>query len=324
MSGRPEGRSKDLPRIVCLVGPTASGKTALAVELAGALGAEIVSADSRQVYRRLDIGTAKPSAAERRAVPHHCLDLVEPDAPFDAARFEAVATAALADIVRRGRPALVVGGTGLYVRALLGGLCPAPARHPALRRVFARMIAERGAPALHRGLAALDPIAASRIAPADAVRIVRALEVGLTTGQRLSDRQAAHRFTTAPWDAFVIGVARAPEDLAGRIAARAEAMVAAGWLDEVRELRRAGIAADAPGLRAIGYAALLACVEGRADTATALATVVRDTRRFARRQRTWFRAEPGLVWRDPDAEGARIGEEVAAFLATGTRPAAAA
>src|SRR5438552_16422563 len=191
-------------RLVCIVGPTASGKSALALDLAERLGAEIVSADSRQIYRDLDIGTAKPTAAERARVRHHCLDLVAPGEAFDAARFRDVARAAIADIERRGRAALVVGGTGLYVRALLGGLCPAPPRAPALRAT----LAQEDAPVLHRRLGVLDPVAAARIAPPAARRIVRALEVALVSGVPLSRWQAEHRFAEAAYDALAIGPAR--------------------------------------------------------------------------------------------------------------------
>src|SRR5205814_1743896 len=218
-------------RLVCIVGPTASGKSALALDLAERLGAEIVSADSRQIYRDLDIGTAKPTAAERARVRHHCLDLVASDEAFDAARFRDVARAAIADIERRGRAALVVGGTGLYVRALLGGLCPAPPRAPALR-----------------------------------------------------------------------------------------AMLEAGFLDEVRALRRRGLGTAAPGLPAVGYRELLACVEGRTDLETALAAMVRATRQFGKRQRTWFRREPAIVWHHPEREAGTIAVAVEAFLA-GAAPA---
>src|SRR2546428_203759 len=204
-------------RLVCIVGPTASGKSALALDLAERLGGEIVSADSRQVYRDLEIGTAKPTAAERARVPHHCLDLVAPGEAFDAARFRDAARAAIADIVRRGRVALVVGGTGLYVRALLGGLCPAPPRVTALRAA----LAEEAAPALHRRLRALDPAAAARIAPGDRVRIVRALEVALVSGVPLSRWQAEHRFGEPAYDALLIGLARPTAELDARLAARA-------------------------------------------------------------------------------------------------------
>src|SRR2546428_288283 len=197
-------------RLVCIVGPTASGKSALALDLAERLGAEIVSADSRQIYRDLDIGTAKPTAAERARVPHHCLDLVAPDEAFDAARFRDAARAGIADIACRGRVA--------------------------------------------------------------------------------------------------------------RAAAGARARLEAGFLDEVRALRRRGLGAEAPGLSAVGYRELLACVEGRTDLATALAAVVRATRQFAKRQRTWFRREPAIVWHHPEREAGPIAAAVEAFL-TGAAPA---
>jgi len=311
------------PRIVCVVGPTASGKTALAIELAERLGAEIVSADSRQAYRRLDIGTAKPTAVERARVRHHCLDLVEPDERFDAARFRNAAEAALADIQARGRRAFVVGGTGLYVRALLRGLCPAPPAAPQLRATLTRLAAAEGTPALHRRLAALDPRTAARVHPRDAVRIVRALEVGLVSGRRLSEWHEGHRFTAGPYDPLIIGLAWPVPALDERIAARTRAMIDAGFLDEVRDLARHGVPAESPGLQAVGYRELRACLEGRLDLPQALDITVRATRRFAKRQRTWFRREPGILWRHPEEERGRIGAEVEAFLRGETGPAAA-
>ena len=302
------------PRIVCLVGPTASGKSALALDVAERLGAEIVSADSRQLYRGLDIGTAKPTAAERARVPHHCLDLVEADAVFDAARFREAASRAIADVLARGRRALVVGGTGLYVRVLLRGLCPAPPRVAALRAVLVERMAACGRPAMHRALAAIDPEAARRISPQDGVRVVRALEVGLATGTPLSRWQVRHRFAETPYDALVIGLARPTPELDRRIAARAEGMVASGFVEEVRRLRARGLGDDAPALRAVGYREMLACVEGRLDDAAALAATVRATRQFAKRQRTWFRREPGIRWRHPEGDRELVVAEIEEFL----------
>jgi tRNA dimethylallyltransferase len=302
------------PRIVCLVGPTASGKSALALDVAERLGAEIVSADSRQLYRGLDIGTAKPTAAERARVPHHCLHLVDADAIFDAARFREAATAAIARVSARGRPVLVVGGSGLYVRVLLRGLCPAPPRAPALRAALIEKMAVRGRPAMHRALAAIDPEAAGRISPQDGVRVVRALEVGLTTGMPLSRWQARHAFAETPYEALVIGLARPTPELDRRIAARAETMMAAGFLEEVRALRARGISEDATALRAVGYREMLACIEGRLDEATALAATVRATRQFAKRQRMWFRREPGIRWRHPEAERELVVREIDEFV----------
>jgi tRNA dimethylallyltransferase len=302
------------PRIVCLVGPTASGKSALALELGERLGAEVVSADSRQLYRGLDIGTAKPTAAERVRVPHHCLDLVDADAAFDAARFREAASAAIAGVLARARPVLVVGGTGLYVRVLLHGLCAAPPRSGALRAALLERMAARGSAAMHRGLAAIDPAAARRIGPRDGVRIVRALEVGLATGMPLSTWQARHGFAEAPYEALVVGLSRPTPELDRRIGARAEVKVAAGFLDEVRALRRRGLAPELPALRAVGYREMLACVEGRMSEVDALAATVRATRQFAKRQRTWFRREPGIRWRHPEADRDLVLAEIEEFL----------
>ena len=293
-------------KLICLVGPTASGKTALALELADRFGGEIVSADSRQICRGLDIGTAKPTRAEQARARHHCLDLVEPGEPFDAARFRGAAEDAIADIRARGRVPLVVGGTGLYLRALLRGLCPAPPRVPALRAAMAGE--EIGA--LHARLGRVDPESARRVGPRDRVRIVRALEVALATGVPLSRWQAEHGFRERRHDALVIGLARPTAELDARIRARVDAMVAAGLLDEVRAVAARGILPDA-----LGYREMLACLEGRTDLATAVRETVLATRRFAKRQRTWFRREPGIVWRHPEHEAAAIHAAVADALA---------
>ena len=306
-------------RLVCIVGPTASGKTALALDLAERLGGEIVSADSRQVYRGLDVGTAKATAAERARVPHHCLDLVDPGERFDVARFRTAAAQAIGAIAARGHVPLVVGGTGLYVRALLHGLCPAPPRAPALRAELEATVAAEGPAALHRRLAGLDPTAAARLAPRDTVRIVRALEVALASGVPLSRWQAEHRFAERPYEALVIGLARPTRELDARIGARASAMVAGGFLDEVRALAARGVVVDA-----VGYREMLACVEGRTDVATALAATVRATRQFAKRQRTWFRREPDVVWHHPEADVDALVAAATAFVAAPGRRAARA
>src|SRR5436309_1044968 len=261
-------------------------------------------------------GCSAGATLGRRCPPSPASWGVAPGEAFDAARFRDAARAAIADIARRGRAALVVGGTGLYVRALLRGLCPAPPRAPALRAA----LAAEDAPALHRRLGVLDPAAAARIAPTDARRIVRALEVALSSGVPLSRWQAEHGFGERAYDALVIGLARPTAELDARIAARARAMVDAGFLDEVRALHRRGLAAETPGLSAVGYRELLACVEGRTGLDTALAAIVRATRRFAKRQRTWFRREPALVWHHPEREAETIVAAIGAFLA-GAAPA---
>jgi len=298
-----------MTRIVCVVGPTASGKTTLALELGERLGAEVVSADSRQVYRRLDVGTAKPSAAERARVAHHCLDLVDPEETFDAAQFRDAAQAAIADVGRRGRPVLVVGGTGLYVRALVRGLCAAPRGDDALRAALAAVSPDER----RRRLVAVDPAAAARIHPNDTVRTIRALEVAEVSGRPLSAWQAAHAFAGGAFDPLLIGLACPPDVLDARIAARARDMLARGFLDEVHALS-ATVPVDAPAWRTVGYREMRACAEGRTDVDAALAATVLATRQFAKRQRTWFRREPGLVWRDPVADRGRLVDEVLGFL----------
>jgi tRNA dimethylallyltransferase len=303
------------PRIVCLVGPTASGKTSLALELATALDAEVVSADSRQVYRGMDVGTAKPTATERARVPHHCLDLVTPDVAIDAGRFRAAAAAAVADVHARGRRVLVVGGTGLYVRALLYGLCPAPPRAPAVRDALRGLAARAGMGELHRLLRRLDPAAAARIHANDAPRLVRALEVPLTSGRPLSAWQAEHGFAAPAYDALVLGLAVPVATLDARIAARVQGMVDAGFVDEVRTMLDRGLDDEAPGWNAVGYRELRAYVEGRTPLGDAVAATVLATRRFAKRQRTWFRGEPAVSWRDPATERARILAETREFFA---------
>jgi tRNA dimethylallyltransferase len=310
------------PRVVCLVGPTASGKTTLALELGEVLGAEIVSVDSRQIYRRMDIGTAKPTPDERRRVRHHCLDLIDPEETFDAARFRAAAMHALDDVRARGRHALVVGGTGLWVRVLLRGLCPAPPRAPAVRAALRALAAQRGPDELHRHLAVLDPPAAARVHPRDTVRVERALEVVFSSGRRLSDWQAAHRFAESSYDALLVGLAVALPDLEARIAARARRMVTAGFAAEVRRLRASGLADTAPAWASVGYREMRAHVDGACDLEAAVGSLVVSTRRFAKRQRTWFRAEPGVLWRDPVRDRERVLSEAMTFLASGERPAA--
>jgi len=298
-----------MTRLVCIVGPTASGKTTLALELGERLGAEVVSADSRQVYRRLDVGTAKPTAAERTRVRHHCLDLVEPEEAFDAVQFCAAAHVAIGDLTRRGRPVLVVGGTGLYVRALVRGLCAAPRGDDALRAALAEVPADER----RRRLEAVDPVAAARIHPNDTFRTIRALEVAEVSGRPLSDWQAAHGFAGASFEPLLIGLACAIDELDARIARRARAMVDLGLLDEVRALA-ATVSPEAPAWRTVGYREMRACVEGRTDVEAALAATVLATRQFAKRQRTWLRREPGLVWRDPVGERGRLVDEVLRFL----------
>ena len=296
----------DAPRVrlLVLVGPTGVGKTAVAVRLAARVEMEVVSADSRQVYRGMDIGTGKPDAEELAAVTHHLIDVVDPGERYHAARFRADALTAIAAVHGRGKLPVVVGGTGLYVRALLRGLTPAPPADPALRAALERFAAEHGAPALHARLAALAPEAARRLHPNDRVRVVRALEVqtrggGVPVPPRSGDWAAAPR----AWRLLLIGLGRERGRLNAAIAERARSMVARGMMDEVRRLLEAGHPEDRPPMDGIGYRQLAQVVRGRMAEDEALRLMIRDTTRYAKRQMTWFQREADIRWLDVDAAG---------------------
>lgn len=287
------------PPIIAIVGPTATGKTATGVRVAQAVDGEIISADSVAVYRGMDIGTAKPTPEERAAVPFHLIDVVDPDEPFNVAQFKQMAEAALSDIRARGRRPLVVGGTGLYVRVLLEdfGLTETPAdsaRRAALDAEALRL----GVPALHARLAEVDPAAAARIHPNDRVRIVRALEVYARTGVPMSVQQArdAERRRCRPARKFALTASR--EALYRRIDARVDAMIAAGLVEEVKHLLAQGYSPMPASLRSLGYKEMAAYLQDEVDLETAIQAIKRNTRRFAKRQLTWFRADPELIWID--------------------------
>jgi tRNA dimethylallyltransferase len=282
--------SPSLTRFVAVLGPTASGKSALGLALAERTGGEIVACDSQQVYIGMDIGTAKPTAEERRRVPHHGLDLARPDEPFHAARWAAVARAAIADIAGRGRLPIVVGGTGLYYRALVTGLFDAPPPDESIRARHRAEAAADGTEALHARLAAIDPEAGAAIRARDLVRISRALEIYEQTGVPITTlrRRAAPPADLAPTVLLFdppLGALRA------RIAARVDQMIAAGFLDEVRALRAAGYGPTLKPLQALGYKQLGAVLDGTAALADAAAETVQATFAYARRQRTWFRKQ---------------------------------
>jgi tRNA dimethylallyltransferase len=287
----------------------------VSLHLADALGgAEIVAADSRQLYRGLDVGTGKPDAAARARVPHHMLDLLEPSEVANAARYARAARAAIAAIRARGRAAIVVGGSGLYVRALLSGLFAGPGRDAPFReRLRAR--AERvGWPALHAELAARDPATAARVHPNDAVRVTRALEIIEGTGMPASEarRRGAGPPIGVKARAFAIEWPR--EALDERIARRFDAMLAAGLVEEVRGLLARGVAPDAPALRAPGYAEIVRHVRGDISLEEATALAVRATRRYAKRQMTWFRKVPDLAWTRAEDDAARVADAIVARL----------
>jgi len=283
--------------VVALVGPTGVGKTERSLALAEALGGEIVNCDSRQIYRGMDVGTAKPSAAERARVPHHLFDIVEPDESFDCARYHSLARAALAEIQARGRSVVLVGGTGLYLKALRFGLFPGPGRDDAVRaRLLER---ERTAPGcLHRELSSVDAEAARRIHPNDRVRVVRALEVYQLTGTRISEWQAQHRFAGDRLEMSVLGLRVERSALYRRIDERCVRMLDAGLIDEVRGLLAAGCSPASAAMTSIGYREAVAHLRGEISLEQAVQAMQRSTRRFAKRQMTWFRPDPTIRWLD--------------------------
>ncbi|MGH7279460.1 MAG: tRNA (adenosine(37)-N6)-dimethylallyltransferase MiaA [Candidatus Rokuibacteriota bacterium] len=287
--------------LLVIAGSTGVGKTAAAVALARRLPIEVVSADSRQVYRGMDAATGKPTAPQRRAVAHHLIDVVEPDDRYTAARFRADAVEAIAAIRLRGALPVVVGGTGLYVRALLRGLDPMPPADPAFRSELAGVAASQGRAALHARLTREAPEMAGRLHPNDAVRVMRALE--LTRAGRDPAALARWRDAEPEWDVLYIGLTLPREALGRQLHERAAAMVAAGLPQEVEGLLARGCDPALPALHGIGYRQWVAVTEGRLTPAEALRQMQRDTVRYARRQRTWFQREPGIEWLDVDAEG---------------------
>ncbi len=296
------------PPVVAVVGPTATGKTALAVELALRLGGEVVNADSMQLYRGMDIGTAKPDAAERRGVPHHLLDLWPVRQAASVAEYARAARAEIDRLRAAGVLPLLVGGSGLYVRAVLDDL-DIPGTDPAVRARLSAELAESGPAALHARLAALDPAAAAAVLPSNGRRIVRALEVVELTGGPFRATLPEPR---PHYPAVVVGLERGTADLDARVADRVDRMWAAGFVAEVEALAAEGLREGPTASRALGYAQVLAQLDGELTADEARERTVTATRRFVRRQRSWFRRDPATTWFDAarpdlaDAAGALL------------------
>ncbi len=294
----------EAPVLVLVLGPTAVGKSRAAVDLALRLGGEVVSGDSIQVYRGFDIGTDKPSPEERRGVPHHLIDVVDPGVQFTAADFVREALAAARGIAARGRLPIVAGGTGLYIKALCDGLFPGPGRDPALRAALEAEAREKGLETLFRRLEAVDPEYAAKVRGRDRVRIIRALEVHAATGRSISEHFRATESPLKGRTVVRLGLRLEREALYARIDRRVERMFERGLVDEVRGLLERGVAETSPPFRALGYSHVLRHLRGEIGRDEAAALTKTETRHYAKRQMTWFRKMPGIAWFPPGDDAA--------------------
>lgn len=288
-------------RVVVVTGPTALGKSSLALEIAGRIGCDIVNADSMQVYRGMDIGTAKPSREERERVPHHLFDVVDPDQEFNAALYRSLALPVLRGISDRGRHALIVGGTGLYIKTLLGGLLECPPTDAAFREELNREWDAGGSAAMHERLMGLDPESARRIHPHDRVRVIRALEVSTLTGKPLSSLIERHRFENRAFKSLKICLQIDRDRLYHRIDHRCTRMIESGLVEETQALMDEGYGPDLKPMKALGYRHAVRHLQGEWSLDKTLERLCRDTRRYAKRQLTWFRADPEMQWISIDA-----------------------
>ena len=283
------------PKLVVILGPTATGKSALALGLAKQFGGEIISADSVQVYRGLDIGSAKPTDEQRRQIPHHLIDVLDPDQDYSASVFRDQADEIIQHLHRRKTPIFVVGGTGLYLKVLTRGLFHGPGGDPHFRSVLRHRAETEGEGALHRELLQCDPEAASRIHPHDTFRLIRALEVYHLSHRPISRFQREHDFGENPYQVLKIGLQCDRDELYRRVESRVE-MMEKGWLEEVRTLLERGYSRDLKSLQSLGYKRFIAHLEGEMDWAHAVHLIKQDTRRFAKRQITWFKSDQDIRW----------------------------
>jgi tRNA dimethylallyltransferase len=288
---------KPVARLVVILGPTASGKSALGISLAERLGGEILVCDSTQVYRHFDIGTAKVRPAEQRGIPHHLVDLVEPDEVFTAGEYRRRALDVLEDVRQRAKLPIITAGTGLYLRALLEGLADAPERSEELRERLRKKAEQHGPGHLHRVLARMDKEAASKIAPRDTQKIIRAIEIRRLAGKPVGEIHRGGRSPLEGYSIRKIGLQPPRDALYDRINARVEAMIGAGWIEEIRGLTARGVPAGAKPFQFIGYSDLRTCLEGgQGAKEDAIKRIQQSTRQFSKRQITWFRKEPDVAW----------------------------
>ena len=305
------------PRLVVLTGPTGVGKTDLVIRLVELFGGEVISADSMQVYRHLDVGTAKPPKSVREAIPHHLIDVVDPDESFSVASFVESAGRIIEGLHREMKTIWVVGGTGLYIRALLGGLAAEIGANPRIRNRLNREMRERGLSHLYEKLRRVDPGSAKRIHENDAFRIVRALEVFESSGHTMTERQREHGFRKQPYRALRIGLAREREDLFSRIDRRVEEMLRQGLVEETEGLIRRGYDESLKPLQTLTYRPVFRYLRGEDDLPGLAATLRRETRLYARRQETWFKKEKGIEWFYPGDEDV-LRNRIDAFFGQGS------
>lgn len=290
----------DLPKLVIISGPTCSGKSSLGVEVALRVGGQIINADSMQVYKGMDIGTAKTPVSERKGVPHYLIDIVDPDEEFNAALFRERALAIIKELHEKKIPIIVVGGTGLYVKTLLGGLFEAPSPDPALRRALLKEWDEKGPALLYERLSRLDSAAAESINPMDRIRITRALEVIELSGCRFSELTKKHGFSDRRFNALNLCLDVSRQALYERINKRTASMIEGGLIAEVERLLQKGYSPELKPMNAIGYRHIVGYLTGEWNLGEAKRLMQRDTRRYAKRQLTWFRADGTVTWVDPD------------------------
>jgi tRNA dimethylallyltransferase len=290
----------EAPKIIVVCGPTGAGKTGFAIDLARQFCGEIVGADSMQIYRRMDIGTAKPTPAEQAAVPHHMIDIVDPDQNFDAAAYAKMASGIIRQTIARRHPVFVVGGTGFYIKTLIHGIFKEGPSDPDVRRRLEQLVASEGTAALARRLKTVDQAASNRIHPNDTYRLIRALEVFEVTGEPLSVFQHRHGFDQRHFRALTIGLSWPRPRLYDRINRRVEHMMEQGFLDEVRQLLVSGYGRHLKSMQSLGYRHLAAAIHADISLAHAVTLLKRDHRRYAKRQLTWFGAQEDVHWLTPD------------------------
>ena len=300
--------------LVIIQGPTAVGKSEMAFELAQKFSMEIINADSMQVYRGMDIGSAKPSRKERHVVTHHLIDIKDPDEEFSAAQFKNEAGNIIFTLAQESKYALVVGGTGFYIRALTNGLFPAPSADLKLRKELKEKEKTHGKWYLYKELEKIDVKAASNIHPNDTFRIIRALEVFYLTGKPISEQQKKHQFKHTYFNVLKIGLLRERKDIYHRIEERVDKMIQRGLLDEIKQLLERGYPSTIKPFKSLGYKQMLSFIHGELSLDEAVALIKRNTKRYAKRQLTWFRKDSEIKWFHLPEQSFAIGEAIRKFL----------